>query len=60
MEITGSLGDVMKESAHLALTYARVHAETYHIAPDKFKNTISISMPRKALYPRMAPPPVSP
>lgn len=39
VEITGSLGDVMKESAHLALTYARVHAEQYHIAPEKFKNT---------------------
>ncbi len=60
MEITGSLGDVMKESAHLALTYARVHAETYHIAPDKFKNTdIHIHAP-EALYPRTAPPPVSP
>ena len=39
IEITGSLGDVMKESAQLAVTYARVHAEEYGIAPDRFKNT---------------------
>ena len=39
IEITGSLGDVMKESAQLAVTYARVHAEKYGIAPDRFKNT---------------------
>ena len=32
IEITGSLGDVMKESAQLAVTYARVHAEEYGIA----------------------------
>ena len=39
IEITGSLGAVMKESAQLAVTYARVHAEEYGIAPDRFKNT---------------------
>ena len=39
IEITGSLGDVMKESAQLAVTYARVHAEEYGIAHDRFKNT---------------------
>ena len=39
IEITGSLGDVMKESAQLAVTYARVHAEEYGISPDRFKNT---------------------
>ncbi len=39
IEITGSLGDVMKESGQLAVTYARVHAEEYGIAHDRFKNT---------------------
>ena len=39
IEITGSLGDVMKESAQLAVTYAKVHAEEYGIAADKFKKT---------------------
>lgn len=29
----------MKESAQLAVTYAKVHAEEYGITPDKFKNT---------------------
>ena len=28
----------MKESAQLAVTYAKVHAEEYGITPDKFKN----------------------
>ncbi len=35
--ITGSLGDVMKESAQLAVTYARVHAAEYGIDPEKLK-----------------------
>ena len=39
IEITGSLGDVMKESAQLAVTYARGLAEEFGIAPDRFKNT---------------------
>ncbi len=38
IDITGTLGDVMKESAQLAVTYAKVHAEEYGITPDKFKN----------------------
>lgn len=35
--VTGSLGDVMKESAQLAVTYARVHAEEYGIDPERLK-----------------------
>ena len=38
IELTGSLGDVMKESARLAVTYARVHAQEYGIAADAFKD----------------------
>ncbi len=50
----------MKESAQLAITYARVHAETYGITPDSLKNTdIHIHAPR-AQSPRTALPPVSP
>ncbi len=44
IEITGSLGDVMKESAQLAISYARVHAEKYGIAADKLK-TLDIQLP---------------
>ena len=36
--LTGSLGEVMKESAQLAVTYARTVADKYGIAPD-FYNT---------------------
>ena len=35
--VTGSLGDVMKESAQLAVTYARVHAAEYGIDPERLK-----------------------
>ena len=35
--VTGSLGDVMKESAQLAITWVRVHAEEYGIDPERLK-----------------------
>ena len=35
--VTGSLGDVMKESAQLAVTWVRVHAEEYGIDPERLK-----------------------
>ena len=35
--VTGSLGDVMKESAQLAITYARVHAAEYGIDSERLK-----------------------
>ena len=38
IQLTGSLGDVMKESAQLAITYTRVHAAEYGIDPEKLKN----------------------
>ena len=38
INLTGSLGDVMKESAQLAVSYARTVADKYGIAPD-FYNT---------------------
>ncbi len=35
--VTGSLGDVMKESAQLAVTWVRVHAAEYGIDPEKLR-----------------------
>ena len=35
--VTGSLGDVMKESAQLAITWVRVHAAEYGIDPERLK-----------------------
>jgi ATP-dependent Lon protease len=37
IELTGQLGDVMKESAHTALSYVRSVSEQYQVSPDTFK-----------------------
>ncbi len=50
LELTGSLGDVMKESARLAITYAKVHADDYGISADMFKEyDIHIHAPEGAI-----------
>ncbi|MBO7218129.1 MAG: endopeptidase La, partial [Clostridia bacterium] len=38
LELTGSLGDVMQESAKTALSYVRANAEKYGINPDFYKD----------------------
>ena len=38
VELTGSLGDVMKESAHLAVSYVRSRAEEWHLPKDFYRN----------------------
>lgn len=38
LELTGSLGDVMKESAAAAVSFVRANAEKYGIAADFYKN----------------------
>lgn len=50
LELTGSLGDVMKESAKLALTYAKVHGAEYGITRTDYKNIdIHIHAPEGAI-----------
>lgn len=50
IETTGSLGDVMKESAHLAVSYARAHADKYGIQSEHIKELdIHIHAPEGAV-----------
>lgn len=49
IQLTGKLGDVMKESAHAAISYLRAHAEKYGIGADAFeKKDIHIHIPEGA------------
>jgi ATP-dependent Lon protease len=47
--LTGQLGDVMKESARAAWTYARSHAGGLQIADDMFDRDIHIHVPAGAI-----------
>jgi ATP-dependent Lon protease len=47
--LTGQLGDVMKESARAAWTYARSHAAGLRIADDAFERDIHIHVPAGAI-----------
>jgi ATP-dependent Lon protease len=50
MQLTGQLGDVMKESAHAALSYVRTNAEKYGIPKDFLeKSDIHIHIPAGAM-----------
>ncbi|MBC7465235.1 MAG: endopeptidase La [Bdellovibrio sp.] len=44
--LTGQLGDVMKESAHAAMSYARAHMDELMISPDFWeKNDVHVHLP---------------
>ena len=50
LTLTGNLGDVMKESATLALQYVRSHATELEIDPSEFeKNNVHIHVPEGAI-----------
>ena len=50
IEVTGSLGDVMKESSKIAVSYVRSVAEKYNISPDFYKeNDLHIHAPEGAV-----------
>ncbi|WP_413559167.1 endopeptidase La [Bdellovibrio sp. HCB209] len=50
LALTGQLGDVMKESAHAAMSYARAHMEELNIPEDFFeKYDIHIHLPAGAI-----------
>jgi ATP-dependent Lon protease len=49
LTLTGNLGDVMKESASIALAYLKAHARTFDIDPDIFEKwNIHIHVPEGA------------
>lgn len=50
LTLTGQLGDVMKESAQAAMSYARAHAGEFNIAPEKFSQfDVHIHVPAGAV-----------
>jgi len=47
--LTGQLGDVMKESARIALSYVRSHREALGIPEDKFQREFHVHVPAGAI-----------
>jgi ATP-dependent Lon protease len=49
LTLTGQLGDVMKESAMIALSYARSHAEELGLADDRLQGRFHVHVPAGAV-----------
>ncbi|RMH17317.1 MAG: endopeptidase La [Acidobacteria bacterium] len=49
LHLTGQMGDVMKESARAAWSYARANAEALGIDPDDFERDVHIHVPAGAI-----------
>ncbi|MBK5219713.1 MAG: endopeptidase La [Thermoleophilia bacterium] len=47
--LTGQLGDVMKESARIALSYARSHSEELGVEPSRFQREFHLHVPAGAI-----------
>jgi ATP-dependent Lon protease len=47
--LTGQLGDVMKESARIALSYVSAHADELGIDPDAFRHEFHVHVPAGAI-----------
>ncbi len=49
LKLTGQLGDVMKESAQIALSYIRAHAAEIGISPEALQRNIHLHVPAGAV-----------
>ncbi|MGC4935482.1 endopeptidase La [Gordonia sp. DT30] len=49
LQLTGQLGDVMKESAQIALSYVRSHASELGVDPTALEGTIHVHVPAGAV-----------
>ena len=45
LQLTGKLGEVIRESAHIALSYVKAHATELGIPPEQFERDIHVHMP---------------
>lgn len=50
LTLTGQLGDVMKESAHLAISWLRSNAKTYQLTNSKWKPVYSETISFNLVY----------
>jgi ATP-dependent Lon protease len=49
LTLTGQLGDVMKESAQIALSYVRSHSDELRITPDRLNGRFHVHVPAGAV-----------